>query len=146
MMDQKDQARAWTLKRRQARKVRVPAALKAWTELGIAAVALGHERSEVVVTWLRANWREPDEQAGALRPLLEDLAVGLDAVIVLDFWQWDEAVAVLVPSAGLLRIVDRMREIHPDGFLATDPLLTKGLLVDFDDEVRKMGVARIRID
>ena len=71
------------------------------------------------------------------------MAQGLDAVLVADFWRWDEAITVLVPASSLLHLKHRLLEIYPDGFLAVDQLMTKALLVDFDDHAEGAEIATI---
>lgn len=117
--------------------------LESWRSRGVPASALTDERSEQVIGWLRANWREPQGPIADVEHHLQLLTEGVDAVVVLDFWRWDDAVAVLVPVSGLLRITHGLREIYPDGFLAADQSLSKGLLVDFDEHVQGAEIAEI---
>ena len=142
-MDDQKRARLATLLHRQTRAGRTPEMLEAWRNLGVRATALSHERSEQVIGWLRANWREPDQLVVDLERHLAPATESLDAIAVLDFWRWDEAVAVLVPASSLLGTARRLQEIYQDGFLAVDQLISTGLLVDFDEHVVGARIALV---
>jgi hypothetical protein len=142
-MDNQQRARLSTLLQRQQRKLRTPSVLDAWRKRGIAVSAVNDERCEQVVGWLRTNWTQPTTPSDDLQNELETLARDANALLVVDFWQWDEAVAVLVPAGGLLRTASELRQIYPDGFMVADQGLSAALLVDFDD-VDGSQVATIR--
>jgi hypothetical protein len=74
---------------------------------------------------------------------LESVVRDLDAAVVLDFWKWDEAVALIVPTDGLLRVAGRLNTIYPDGFLVADQFMRRALLVNFDDPIDGAEIAEI---
>jgi len=143
-MDDQQRARLSTLLQRQQRKLRTPSVLDAWLERGIPVSAVNDEKCEQMIGWLRTNWRQPDTPSIDLKSQLETLTRNADALLVVDFWQWDEAMAVLVPAGGLLRTIDKLREIYPDGFMVADQSVSVAVLVDFDDHVACAQVATIR--
>lgn len=132
-MDEQQRARLSTLLQRQQRKLRTPIVMDAWRRLGIAVSAVNDERAEQIVGWLRTNWTQPTTPSADLQNELETLTRDADALLVVDFWQWDEAVAVLVPAGGLLRTANELHQIYPDGLMVADQRLSAALLVDFDD-------------
>jgi hypothetical protein len=142
-MGDSEKARLLELRQRQERKRRTPAVLRAWNGCGVVAAALAQDRQEEVASWLRQRWRAPTEPVANLHDSLASILEGEDLAILMDFWEWGEAVAVLVPSAGLLRTKDRLREIYPEGFLVVNQHLSRALLVDFDDHSRGAEIALI---
>jgi hypothetical protein len=141
-MDEETKARLATLFQRQARRRSAPAVLKAWEDVGVAAVCLSDEKCEEVTTWLRVHWTDPHLRVPGFEDHLSSIASGGDLTIVMALWHWDASVAVIVPSAGLVRIGHRLGVIYPDGFLAADQHLESGLLVDIDDH-EGIGIALI---
>ena len=138
------QARKALLLQRNNRRLRTPAIRSAWRSFGIITSAMTDERCERLIAWLRANWRQPHQPETQLQQRVKAFARGRDTAIVLDFWEWDEAVALIVSSAGLGRMAVHMGTIYPSGFLIIDQQLTSGLLVDFDDQdgtqIAELGV------
>ena len=61
----------------------------------------------------------------------------------MNFWDWDEAVAVLAPANGLQAIKGKLRQIYPDGLLIADQRLRSALLVNFDDHADRAEVSVI---
>jgi hypothetical protein len=145
-MDDEKRARLSLLLKRQARASRVPGILEAWRSCGVPATALNHERAEQLIDWVKANWRRPDQRVADSTEYIKQLAASLDVVLFLDFWQWDEAVGVLVPARSALRVSHRLRDIYPDGFLAADQGMSRALVVDFDDHVDGAEIAWITAD
>src|SRR5579859_4022471 len=133
-MDDARRARKALLLQRNNRRLRMPAIRSAWRSFGITTSALDDERCEQLIAWLRAYWRKPRQPETQLQQRIKAFSRGRDTVVVLDFWQWDEAVALIVSSAALGRVAARMSTIYPSGFLVVDQPVTRGLLVDFDDQ------------
>lgn len=146
-MDDDEKARLAKLLQRQQRKTRAPAMLRVWGENSVSVTSLPDDRHEELVSWLRANWDPPHEAVADVGDHLRAIIGEEDLVVVMNFWDWDEAVAVLAPAKGLLRIKGRLRQIYADGLLIADQRLRSALLVDFDDhadgaEVSVIGVER----
>jgi hypothetical protein len=146
-MDDHDRARLAKLLQRQQRRTRAPAILRAWKENGVSVTSLPDDRHEELVSWLRTNWDRPRKAVADIGDLLRAITGGEDLVIVTNFWDWDEAVAVLAPATGLLRIKSKLRQIYPHGLLIADQQMGSALLVDFDAhadgaEVSMIGSAR----
>jgi hypothetical protein len=142
-MDDQKSARLSLLLKRQARARRVPGTLEAWRNCGVAATVLDDERAEQLIAWVKAHWHQPDRSVEGAEQHLKLLADGLEALLILDFWQWDEAVGVLVPTVSTVRIAHSLRSIYPDGYLAADQLLCRALVVNFDDRAEGAEIAWI---
>ena len=145
-MDEEKRTRLSLLLKRQARKRRVPGILEAWRSCSVRATALSHERAEHFTDWVKANWRSPDERVADSGQCIRQMAAGLDALLFLDLWHWDEAVGALVPARSALRVTSRLRVIYPSGFVAADQALSRALVVDFDDHVDGAEMAWINAD
>jgi hypothetical protein len=142
-MDDHDRARLAKLLQRQQRKARTPAVLRAWEKNGVSVKLLPDDRHEELVSWLRANWDPPHEAVADIGDHLRTIIGEEDLVIVMNFWDWDEAVAVLAPATGLLRIKSKLRQIYPDGLLLADQRLRSALIVGFDDHADGAEVSMI---
>lgn len=142
-MDEDEKKRLAKLLQRQQRKTHAPATLHVWEENGVSVTSLPDDRHEELVSWLRANWDPPHEAVADIGGHLKAIIGEEDLVIVMNFWDWDEAVAVLAPAKGLLRIKGKLRQIYPDGLLIADQRLSSALLVDFDDQADGAAVSVI---
>jgi hypothetical protein len=142
-MDDLDRRRLNALLQRQTRLGRTPRFVAAWREHGVPVTAMNDERSEYLISWVREHWRQPDELISDLEPHLQLATEGHDVLLVLDFWSWDTAVALLVPTIGLRRTSPHLRKIYPDGFMVVDQALSRAMLVDFDDAVSSTAIAEI---
>jgi hypothetical protein len=142
-MDGPDKARLAKLLHRQKRRRRAPEILRSWERSGVTATLLADDRHQVLVAWLRANWKQPHQRVTQVRGHLRAIVDDHDFVIVVNVWEWDEAVAVLAPAEGLLRIENELRKIYPDGFLVADQRLQSALIVDFDDHAGGAEVSMV---
>jgi hypothetical protein len=143
VMEDEQKARMALLLRRQARSRRTPVLVEAWRNRAVQVSALSSERSEELVQWLRANWRMPDQHVTHVDQHIAQVVGSNDAVLAVDFWQWEEAIPLIVPTGGLLRNVEYLRELYVHGYLIADQLLSRGLLVNFDEEVEGAEVSQI---
>ena len=142
-MDGHDETRLAELLQRQKRKSHAPAILRAWADRGATATLLADSQHAELISWLRANWRQPDQSVAEIHGHVSAVVGRQHFVIVANFWEWDEAVAILVSATDVLRIENKLRQIYPDGFLIVDQHLQSALIVDFDDHAGGAEVSMI---
>ncbi len=142
-MEDQDKKRLAQLLLRQKRRIRAPALLRAWEENGVGVTLLTDEDHEALVLWLRAHWSKSHQAVTDIGAHLAAICAAENLMIIMNVWDWDKAVAVLVPTEDLLRTQQGLRQIYPDGFLVADQRLRSGLLVDFDDHTASAEVSVI---
>jgi hypothetical protein len=119
------------LKQNQRRR-RAPELVQKWATLGVAASVIADDRHWKVIDRLKGGFSWPLQFVENLRELVHDFVAIADAVTILG-WDIESEPALLVSSAGLLRVMPQIEPIYPDGFILINDTESTVLLVDFDE-------------
>ncbi|MFC7499399.1 hypothetical protein ACFQRC_09215 [Enterovirga sp. GCM10030262] len=121
------------LLRQNQLKLRAAELVKLWSSHGVAASPVSHTRFWKLIDRLRGGRSWPLEQVDDLRGAVSRFAGTSDLITVMG-WNVEEEPPLLMSTQALLRALDRIERVYPDGFILIDEGSQSALVIDIDGE------------
>lgn len=114
-------------------KLRAADLVKQWSGHGVAASPVAHTRHWKLIDRLRGGRSWPLEQVNHLSGAVSAFVGASDLVTIMG-WNIEEEPPLLVSADALMRALEGIEIIYPDGFILVEDGSQRALLIDIDGE------------